>query len=78
MGYGQGCIYGTLHYTGWDNYLKMYAIKPTVAYKVTDKISVGGGPVWYRIDDFGGIMGYPNDLVTEQAGIATPDGQIRL
>jgi len=33
------------HYAGWNNYLKMYTIKPTIAYKITDKVSVGGGPV---------------------------------
>jgi long-chain fatty acid transport protein len=63
------------HYTGWKNWLKMYTIKPTVAYKITDKISVGGGPMWYRIYDFGSIQGYPNSLVIPGAGI--PDGQIR-
>jgi long-chain fatty acid transport protein len=69
----------SVHYTGWRNYLKMYSIKPVVAYKFTDKISIGGGPVWYRVDDFGGIQGYPNDLITRTfAGFSTPDGQIRL
>ncbi|HOW59143.1 MAG TPA: outer membrane protein transport protein [Candidatus Omnitrophota bacterium] len=63
------------HYTGWRNYLKMYTIKPTIAYKITDKISLGGGPMWYRIYDFGGIQGYPNSLI---GGAGTPDGQIRL
>ncbi len=68
------------HYTGWRNYLKMYTIKPTIAYKVTDKISVGGGPMYYRIYDFGGVQGYPNNLVTNPFpfGINTPDGQVRL
>ena len=68
----------SVHYTGWRNYLEMYTIKPTIAYKVTDKISVGGGPMWYRIEDFGGIQGYPNNLVTMMGGLNTPDGQIRL
>jgi len=68
-----------VHYAGWRNYLKMYTIKPTIAYKITDKISVGGGPMWYRIYDFGGIQGYPNDLITKTyGGFTTPDGQIRL
>jgi len=64
-----------VHYTGWNNYLKMYTIKPTIAYKFTDKISVGGGPVWYRVSDFGGVQGYPNSLI---GGAGTPDGQVRL
>jgi long-chain fatty acid transport protein len=63
------------HYTGWNNYLKMYTIKPTIAYKVTKWLNVGGGPMWYRVDDFGGIQGYPNSLV---GGPGTPDGQVRL
>ncbi len=67
-----------VHYTGWSNYLKMYTIKPTVAYKITDKISVGGGPVWYRIYDFGGVQGYPNNFATLPYTVNTPDGQVRL
>lgn len=63
-----------VHYTGWKNWLKMYTLKPTIAYKVTDKLSLGGGPMWYRIYDFGGIQAYPNTLVAPGA----PDGQIRL
>lgn len=66
------------HYTGWKSYLKMYTIKPTIAYKFTDKISIGGGPMWYRIFDFGGIQGYPNNLATLPFGVNTPDGQIRI
>jgi len=67
-----------VHYTGWANYLKMYTIKPTIAYKFTDKISVGGGPMWYRISDFGGVQGYPNNLITSPFGLNAQDGQIRL
>ncbi len=67
-----------VHYTGWRNYLKMFTLKPTVAYKFTDKLSIGGGPVWYRIYDFGGIQGYPNNLITTLVGINTPDGQVRI
>ncbi len=66
-----------VHYTGWKNWLKMYTIKPTLAYKVTDQLSVGGGPMWYRIYDFGGIQGYPNNLATLPFGV-TPDGQVRI
>jgi len=55
----------------------MYTIKPTVAYKFTDNISLGGGPMWYRIYDFGGIQGYPNSAVLAPPPTA-PDGQIRL
>ena len=67
-----------VHYTGWHNYLKMYSIKPTLAYKFTDKISLGGGPMWYRVYDFGGIQGFPNNLITMPFGVNTPDGQVRL
>ncbi|MFH0985360.1 MAG: outer membrane protein transport protein [Candidatus Omnitrophota bacterium] len=67
-----------VHYAGWNNYLKMFSIKPTIAYKVTDKISVGAGPVWYRITDFGGVQGYPNNLITAPFGVTSPDGQIRI
>lgn len=63
----------TVHYTGWNNYFKMYTIKPTVAVKVADWLSVGGGPMYYRIYDWGGIQAYPNVL---RGGGA--DGQVRL
>ena len=63
-----------VHYTGWNNYLKMYTIKPTIAYKVTDNVSIGGGPMWYRITDFGGVQAYPNGALVP----GLPDGQIRL
>ena len=59
-------------YTGYSNYLKMYTLKPTMAYKITDNISVGGGPMWYRIDDFGGVQAYPSSLA------GPTDGQVRL
>lgn len=66
------------HYTGWRNYLKMFTIKPTMAVKVTDKLSIGGGPMWYRVYDFGGIQAYPNNLITFPFGINSQDGQVRL
>jgi len=64
-------------YTGYSNYLKMYALKPTLAYKITDKVSVGGGPVWYRVEDFGGVQAYPSSLYSG-AGLGGADGQVRL
>jgi long-chain fatty acid transport protein len=65
------------HYGGWKNWLKMYTLKPTMALKITDKISIGGGPMWYRIFDFGAIQGYPNNLATLPYDVTTPDGQAR-
>lgn len=62
-----------VHYTGYDNYLKMYTIKPTAAIKINEKFSIGGGPVYYRIFDFGGVLAYPNKAL----GGAFPDGQLR-
>lgn len=64
-----------VHYTGWRNYLKMFTIKPVAAIKLTKRLSIGAGPVYYRIYDFGGIQAYPNQLVP--LGLST-DGQIRL
>jgi long-chain fatty acid transport protein len=61
-------------YTGYSNYLKMYSLKPTIAYKFTDKISVGGGPMWYRVYDFGGVQAYPVNAF----GLGPTDGQVRL
>ncbi|MCB9800034.1 MAG: outer membrane protein transport protein [Candidatus Omnitrophica bacterium] len=63
-----------VRYTGWRNWLKMYAIKPTVAFKITDWLSFGGGPMYYRIFDFGSVLAYPNSLIF---GAGTPDGQLR-
>ncbi len=63
-----------VHYTGYVNYLKMYTIKPVVAIKLHEKLSIGGGPVYYRIFDFGNVTAYPNSAVF---GAGTPDGQLR-
>jgi long-chain fatty acid transport protein len=63
------------HYTGYNTFLKMYTIKPIAAVKVNDWLSLGGGPIYYRIFDFGGVQAYPNKAL----GIPTlPDGQVRL
>ena len=62
-------------YTGYSNYLTMYTLKPTIAYKVTDKFSIGGGPIWYRVDDFGGVQAYPS---SNPLFGGTTDGQVRL
>ncbi len=73
-----------VHYTGWRNYLKMYTLKPTIAFKATDWLNIGGGPMWYRVYDFGGIQAYPNNLVTLDSSVPVflrqnmPDGQIRI
>jgi len=61
-------------YTGYSNYLKMYTIKPTIAYKVTDKISIGGGPIFNKVMDFGGVMAYPAGAY----GLGPTDGQVRI
>ncbi len=63
------------HYTGSRNWLKMYAIKPVASFRFTDWLSMGGGPMWYRIFDLGQIAAYPNKAIT---GVpTTPDGQVR-
>lgn len=63
-----------VHYTGYSNYLKMYTIKPVMSLKLTDKIMVGGGPMYYRVFDFGGVQAYPNQAL----GLPLPDGQVRI
>lgn len=60
-------------YTGYSNFLKMFTIKPTIAYKVTNKISIGGGPMWYKVNDFGGVQAYPSGLYG-----GPTNGQVRL
>ncbi len=84
FGIGSDFPFGTLNkfdsnhpiaiYSGWRNYLYMFTIKPVVAFKVTEKLSVGAGPMYYRIYNYGGIQAYPNKLVNT----ALADGQIRL
>ncbi len=64
-----------VRYAGWNNYLKMYTIKPVASIKLADGLSIGGGPIYYRVTDFGGVQAYPNKAL----GIPTlPDGQVRL
>lgn len=62
-------------YSGYSNFLKMWTLKPTIAYKITDKISVGGGPMWYRVEDFGGVQAYPSGY---GEGDPLNPGQVRL
>ncbi len=63
-----------VQYTGYVNYLKMYTIKPVVSFKLFDWLSIGGGPIWYRVFDYGGVEAYPNKLIA--GGLA--DGQVRV
>lgn len=63
-----------VRYAGWRNWFNMYTIKPVVAFKLLDWLSIGAGPMWYRVYDWGGIQNYPNSL----AGSAAADGQVRL
>lgn len=62
------------HYVGFRNGIKMFTIKPVVAYKFNDKYSVGIGPVFYKLFDFNAMLAYANQLVT--AGAA--DGLLRV
>ena len=64
-----------VRYAGYKNYLKMYTIKPVAALRINDKLSIGAGPIYYRVFDFGGIEAYPNRLFP--GGLVT-DGQVRL
>lgn len=68
-----------VHYAGWRNWFNMYTIKPVVSVKLLDWLTVGGGPMWYRVYDWGGIQAYPN-VVAAAAGLTaiTADGQVRL
>jgi long-chain fatty acid transport protein len=74
------------HYTGYKTWLKMFTIKPVVAVKLADWVSVGGGPMYYRVFDFGTILAYPNRLLQSPFGPVPgppllplfPDGQLRL
>lgn len=85
FGIGSDFPFGTLNkfdsnhpisiYSGWRNYLFMYTIKPVIAFKITDKFSIGAGPMNYRIYNYGGIQAYPNILV---AGGLTANGQVRV
>ena len=84
FGVGSDFPFGTLNkfdsnqpiaiYSGWRNYLFMYTVKPVMAIKITDRISVGAGPVYYRVYNYGGIQAYPNKIVNP----ALADGQVRL
>ena len=66
--------FSAVHYTGYANAIRMYAIKPVVAIKLHEKLSVGAGPMYYRIFDFTGVQAYPNTIVVPGAA----DGQVRV
>lgn len=61
------------HYTGYENAIKMFTLKPVVAFKLHDRLSIGGGPVLYRAFDVSTKFAYPNRLAV--AGL--PDGTLR-
>jgi len=63
-----------LKYTAYTNYLKMFTVKPVVAIKVNDWLSIGGGPVFHRVFKFGGVQAYPNLLIVP----GSADGEVRL
>ncbi len=61
------------HYTGYKNWLKMYTIKPVVSFRLAEWLSIGGGPIWNRVFNFGQVLAYPNTAIITGA----PDGQVR-
>lgn len=61
-----------VHYTGYRNWIKMYAIKPVASFRIADWLNIGAGPIFYRAFDVGQIAAYPNFAL----GGGT-DGQIR-
>jgi long-chain fatty acid transport protein len=60
-------------YVGFENAIKMFTVKPVVAVKLHDKLSIGAGPIFYRVFDVSTRLAYPNQLL---AG-GLPDGQLR-
>ncbi len=62
-------------YTGYSNYIKMFTIKPVMAVKPFDWLSLGAGPIYYRTYDLGGVQAYPNCMLPPYNW---PDGQVRL
>jgi len=68
-----------VRYTGYRNWIKMFAIKPVASFKFADWLSIGGGPIYYRAFDVGQIARYPNFGLAGSGlvGAATPDGQVR-
>lgn len=62
-----------VRYTGYRNWFKMYTIKPVMAVKLAEWLSVGAGPMYYRVFDAGQVLAYPNVLAIPGAA----DGQWR-
>ncbi len=50
-------------YTGFRGQLMMLSVKPTLSVKVNDHFSIGGGPVYNKIMDYGAVLHYPNVLL---------------
>lgn len=71
--------YTAVHYTGYRNWIKMFAIKPVASFRLADWLSIGGGPIYYRAFDVGQILAYPNVGLAPfgLVGATTPDGQVR-
>ena len=62
-----------VRYIGYNNAMRMFTVKPVVAVKVTNWLSLGGGPMYYRIFDYDQVLAYPNVILGGGA-----DGQGRL
>lgn len=60
-------------YTGFNNWIKMFTIKPTLSAKITEWFMIGAGPVYYNLFDMGTILAYPNRSIFG----TPPDGQLR-
>lgn len=67
-------VHPIAHYSGYENAIKMFTVKPVVAFKISDKYSIGGGPVLYRAFDVSTKFAYPN-ILTGVPGL--PDGTLR-
>lgn len=62
---------GVAKYVGYQNSLKMVATTIAGAFKVNEKISLGGGAINYKVYEYGQRLNYPNAAIL---GIPAPDG----
>lgn len=66
-----------VRYTGAENWIKMYTLKPTVAWKATEWLSIAGGAMNYRMFDVGAVQAYPNSLAALVGAGGGVDGNLK-
>jgi len=62
-------------YAGYNNQIKLAALTLGTGIKVTDKVNIGGGLVYYRLIQYDQAFNYPNGFILGAGAGGLPDGK---